>query len=227
MPKIELPVLIVNFKIYPQSIGNNALKLAKIMEKVSNEFSASLIAVPSLPDLAIISENVDIPVFSQHTDPIELGANTGHISAFHLKEIGVSGSLLNHSERRIKIDHIKQAIEQLNHNTLYSVVCAADPLISKAVASLEPWAVAMEPPELIGGDVSVTTKPEIVEETINRIKEASKKVIPLVGAGVKSPAHLEEALRMGSHGVLLASGITKSKDPETILTKMAKVLINY
>ena len=224
---IPLPVLIVNFKIYAQSIGNNGLLLAKKMETISQEYSVSMVAVPSLPDLALIAENIDIPVFSQHTDAFSLGAHTGHVSAEHLKEINVVGSLLNHSEKLLKLNEISETLNNLKKNNLLSVICAADPLISKAVASLEPWAVAMEPPELIGGDVSVTTRPQIVSQTIEKISESSKKVIPLVGAGVKTSSHLKDALELGSKGVLLASGIAKAKDPEKVLIEMAKVMIEY
>jgi triosephosphate isomerase len=82
----------------------------------------------------------------------------------------------------------------------------------------------MEPPELIGGDVSVTTRPDVVKNTLALIREASDSVVPLIGAGVKNSVHLSDALSMGSHGVLLASGVAKSPNPGMVLEEMAKVL---
>ena len=46
--------------------------------------------------------------------------------------------------------------------------------------------VAVEPPELIGGDISVTTAdPTIVSGTAAAVREISKQVGILCGAGVK------------------------------------------
>ncbi len=221
---IDLPTLVVNFKTYYESTGSRALELAKLMEQVSEEYGVSFIVAPSLPDLSLIAEITNIPVFAQHVDGVSPGAHTGHITAANLKELGVSGSLLNHSERRIGVDLIADGIASLKSHGLHSLVCSATPLVSKALASLEPWAVAMEPPELIGGDVSVTTRPDVVKTTIALIQEASASVIPFVGAGVKNSKHLSDALLMGSRGVLLASGVTKSPTPRIVLEEMAKVL---
>ncbi len=221
---VDLPTLVVNFKTYRESTGPRALELARIMEQVSNEYGVSFVAVPSLPDLSLITESVNIPIFSQHVDGVLPGAHTGHITAANLKELGVAGSLLNHSERRIGVDLISDGIVALKSHGLHALVCAATPLVSKALAALEPWAVAMEPPELIGGDVSVTTRPEVVRNTIALIREVSDTVVPLVGAGVKNSTHLSDALDMGSQGVLLASGIAKAPNPRTVLEEMAKVL---
>ncbi len=221
---IDLPVLVVNFKTYQESTGFRGLSLAKVMEQVSSEYGVLFVAAPSLPDLSLIAESVNIPIFAQHVDGITPGAHTGHITAANLKELGIVGSLLNHSERRLGVDLISDGIAALKSHGLHALVCAATPLVSKALAALEPWAVAMEPPELIGGNVSVTTRPEVVKNTIALIREVSASVVPLVGAGVKNPTHLSDALNMGSYGVLLASGVAKAPNPQIVLEEMAKVL---
>ena len=47
----------------------------------------------------------------------------------------------------------------------------------------------MEPPELIGGDISVTTAdPSIVSDTVAVVKAVNPNVRVLCGAGVKSGA---------------------------------------
>ena len=64
MVKIELPVVVVNFKTYPQATGEKAVALAKTCEKVSNESGVSVVVAPQIPDIHRISLAVDIPVFT-------------------------------------------------------------------------------------------------------------------------------------------------------------------
>ena len=48
---------------------------------------------------------------------------------------------------------------------------------AKSLAALVPDYVAVEPPELIGGDVSVTSAdPQIVSDTASAVREASEEV---------------------------------------------------
>ena len=82
------------------------------------------------------------------------------------------------------------------------------------------------PPELIGGDVSVTTKPDLVSKTISAIQDINPFTRPLVGAGVSKANDVTEALKLGAQGVLLASGFVKAKDPKKALEEMAIALIN-
>ena len=49
--------------------------------------------------------------------------------------------------------------------------CAANVEEAKALAKLGPTFIAVEPPELIGGDISVTTAdPSIVSDTVSAVK---------------------------------------------------------
>ena len=76
----------------------------------------------------------------------------------------------------------------------------------------------MEPPELIGGDISVTTaNPKIVQDTVETVKAVNRNVSVLCGAGVKTGQDVATAISLGADGVLLASGVVKSKDPKATL----------
>ena len=69
----------------------------------------------------------------------------------------------------------------------FPVCRAADVEEAKALAKLNPTYIAVEPPELIGGDISVTTAdPAIVSDTVAAVKSVQPKVRVLCGAGVKS-----------------------------------------
>jgi triosephosphate isomerase len=78
--------------------------------------------------------------------------------------------------------------------------------------------IAVEPPELIGGDISVTkANPEIVSGSVKAVKEVNKNVKVLCGAGIKNGIDVAKAIELGSAGVLLASGVIKSKNKEKVI----------
>jgi len=74
------PIIIVNMKTYLQSIGEKAIKLAKSAAKVSEKTGAEIILAPQLADLKEVAKIV--PAYSQHIDPIEPGAHTGHVIVY-------------------------------------------------------------------------------------------------------------------------------------------------
>ncbi|NQU98824.1 triose-phosphate isomerase [Candidatus Woesearchaeota archaeon] len=222
--KLETPVIIVNFKAYIQGTGSGAGRLAKICEKVAHDTGKNIVIAVEEVDLHRISSMVDISVFSEHMDPIHPGAHTGQNLPEALKENGAKGTILNHSEDRFRIDMLKGSISRAKELELVTVVCANDADTAEAVAAFEPDFIAVEPPELIGGDISVSTsKPEVITDTIAQVKKVA--AIPvLCGAGVKSGEDVKKAIELGADGILIASGIVKAEDPEKALRELAEAL---
>lgn len=211
---MRLPIIVVNFKLYEQATGDNALELAKIHERVATETGASIAIAVNPLDLAIIAGQVKIPVFAQHIDPVKYGGHTGYILPDLIKEYGAYGTLLNHAEHPIEHETLAKSIERAREVGLFTIVCANTPQKAQEVVKLNPDLIAVEPPELIGGDVSITKAgPHIIEEAVKLIGE--NRV--LVGAGVRDPEDVTIALSLGAVGVLLASGVTKSDDPYSVL----------
>jgi triosephosphate isomerase len=86
------------------------------------------------------------------------------------------------------------------------------------VAALGPDFLAVEPPELIGGNISVSTaKPEIVSGSVQRVHKVNDKVKVLCGAGVKSGKDVAKSLELGAEGVLLASWVVTAKDVVAVM----------
>jgi triosephosphate isomerase len=93
------------------------------------------------------------------------------------------------------------------------------------IAIFSPDFLAIEPPELIGGSVSVTTAdPGIVKGTVNEVKKANKKIKVLCGAGIKKGDDVKKAIELGTDGVLLASGVVKATDKEKVMRNLVKGL---
>ena len=225
MVEISYPIIILNFKNYDQTIGERGLYLSKIAEEVAKELGVSIAVCPQTVDLRLIAEEVDIPVLSQHVDANDSGSYTGNNLMQAILETGAVGSLVNHSEHRLKLADIEKIIQKANSLGFFTCVCSNNLQTSKAIAALNPIACAMEPPELIGSGVSVTTQPDLVRDTIKAMLNINPNVQPLVGAGVSTNQDVSEAIQLGANGVLLASGFVKAKDPKAVLLEMAKAIL--
>jgi len=218
------PVIIVNFKTYSESTGKGADELALICEKVAHDTGKNIILAVEEVDIYRISALVDIPVYSETLDPISSGAHTGKNLPQALKENGAVGTLLNHSEDLFILDMLKESIDIAKKLGLKTVVCANDADTAEAVAAFDPDMIAIEPPELIGGDISVSTaKPEIITETIEKVRRVADIPV-LCGAGIKTGEDVRIALELGAQGILIASGVIKSKNPEKALRELADAL---
>ena len=220
--KLKTPIIIVNFKTYLEATGQKAVELAKSAEKASKETGSSIVVVPQFSDIARIAGAVDIPVFAQHIDPIKPGNSTGHVLAESVKEAGAVGTLINHSERQLKLVDIAAIIALARENELISCVCANNPSVSAAAAALSPDIVSIEPPELIGTGIAVSkAQPQVITNTVKLVRKVNKNMTILCGAGISQSEDVITALKLGTNGVLVASGIVKAKDPYSILRAFA------
>ena len=220
--KLQTPIIIVNFKTYLEATGKKAVELAKKAEKASKETGINIAVAPQFADLARVAEAVEIPVYAQHIDAVCPGAYTGHVLAETVKEAGATGTLINHSERQLKLADIDAVIRHVSEKKLISCACTSNPAISAAVAYLHPDIISIEPPELIGTGVAVSkAQPEAVTNTIKLVRAVNNKAIILCGAGISHGEDVATALKLGTQGVLVASGIVKAKDPYTVLREFA------
>jgi triosephosphate isomerase (TIM) len=223
---IRAPLILVNFKTYIEATGKRAVELAKIADRVSRDSGVTIAVAPQFTDLKTVTEAVEIPVFSQHIDPIKPGAYTGHILAEAVKAAGASATLLNHSERRIRISEIEEALSLAIASDLTTLVCTDTPGVSAAVASLNPHMIAVEPPDLIGTGVAVSkARPELITDAIKRIRPVNSSVDILCGAGVSSAEDVGKALELGTRGVLVSSSVVKATNPARLLENMSDELL--
>jgi triosephosphate isomerase (TIM) len=219
--RIRTPLILVNFKTYIEATGKRGVELAKIADRVSRDSGVTIAVAPQFTDLKTVTEAVEIPVFSQHIDPIKPGAYTGHILAEAVKAAGVSGTILNHSEKRIKISEIEEVLFLARFSDLATLVCTDTPGVSAAVASLSPDIIAIEPPDLIGTGVAVSkARPELITNAIKRIRSVNNSVDILCGAGVSTAEDVGKALELGTRGVLVSSSIVKGTNQGQLLENM-------
>ena len=219
---IKTPFLVINLKTYEEAI-ENYLKIAKTAKEVSDEMNANIYIAPSHLTLKEVSKI--IPTFAQSIDSYEPGAHTGSITAEEVKKSGAAGVLINHSEKRLPSSDVKNCVEMCRKNGLVSIVCVADEKEAGDYANFNPDFIAIEPPELIGGKISVSpAKPEVVTNSIKAVKKVAKNVEVICGAGIKTRDDIKKALQLGVVGVLVSSGIVKAANARDSIVDAVKGL---
>lgn len=225
MSQPRFPTIIVNFKAYREVEGSASLRIAQACQEVSEGSGVSIVVCPPVVELARVSSAVRIPVMSQHVDARQPGSQTGWVTAEMVKSAGATGTLVNHSEHRLSQEEIASIVAACKHIDLMTCVCADTADSSGRLAALRPDMVAVEPPELIGGDISVTqASPEVVSDAVMKVRAVDPRIPVLCGAGVKTGEDVAKALELGAKGVLLASGVVKAKDPKAALQGLIRFL---
>ncbi|MDE1868753.1 MAG: triose-phosphate isomerase [Candidatus Micrarchaeota archaeon] len=216
-----MKTLIINFKAYPNAF-NNGVGIAEFCARSSNKDLEILVAPPAtmLRELAAIT-----PTIAQHVEPIPNGPHTGKITVRELKESGAIGTILNHSENWLGPRKLKEAVKMLKAQKLISIACVETSFAAERIlAKTKPDYVVLEPPELIGGDVSVSVarKSEILE-FVSAAKEAGSK--PLIGAGIRSRRDIEDGIEFGAEGFVVSSSIMLSENYRMQIRTLAEAIL--
>ena len=220
-PSLGEPLFLLNLKSYPGHLGPGAVRVAKLLESLAREAGVASAIAPPVPDLARVAESVAIPVLAQHVDPGEAGARTGYIPVEAVEAAGARGSLVNHSEHPMALADIEDTVRRLAAHRLVAVVCAADVEPARRLAETHPPYLAVEPPELIGGDRAVSTaRPEVVSGTVAAVRSVSPETHVLCGAGVHDRRDVARALELGAEGILVASAVTRAPDAERAIREL-------
>ncbi len=202
---------IINLKNYLETAGDNTIKIVKDAEKVSEKVDVEIIISPPQPSLALITKQTKLKIISQHIDSKKPGSTTGFYIPEIIEKIGAKGSLINHSEHEIKIDETKQLIEKLKELKLVSIVCVKTIEELIEILIFEPDYIAIEPPELIGTNKSISSeKPFLIQECSKMLKNNNHKSKLICGAGINKKEDIKIALENGASGILVSSSVTKA-----------------
>ncbi len=212
--------VLVNLKTYPC----DPVAVAEAARDVNETTDARVAVAPQATDIARVADT-GVETWAQHVDPIEYGSNTGHTLAETVADAGAVGTLINHSEHRLKLADVDGAVAAAERAGLETVVCANNAAQVGAAAALGPDAVAVEPPALIGTGTPVSqADPDIVTDAVEAAAAVDEDVTVLCGAGISTGDDVVSARDLGSSGVLLASGVAKADDPEAALTDLVSSL---
>ena len=171
-------MLIVNCKAYQKATGAHAVELAKKAERVAREFELDVFLAVQAVDLFRVSSEVKIPILAQHVESREYGPHTGVTIPDAIKENGGAGTLLNHTENRIKDrELLKKTVEHCKRLGMTVVACTSDIQEAKTIAEWEPQMVAFEDTFMLGTGKSVSTiKPNFVEQFVRELKSVDRAI---------------------------------------------------
>jgi triosephosphate isomerase len=205
--------ILVNLKAYPC----DPVAVAEAARDVAEASGVRIAVAPQAAHLQRVAET-GVETWAQHVSPTDYGSHTGSTLAEAVAEAGAEGTLLNHSENRLRLADIDASLAAAERAGLETCVCGNNPEQIGAVSALGPDAVAVEPPELIGGDVSVSTAdPDIVVDAVEAAAAVDDDVAVYCGAGVSTGDDVLAAEELGATGILLASGVAKADDPRAAL----------
>jgi len=218
-------MFVINCKNYEEISGDKIIKFVKTAQKVSKKYKVKIAVAPPQHLIGLVA-NSSIPILSQHIDDSKVGSTTGFMIPELLKKSKVKGSLINHSEHRISSNDIQKLVLKLKELKMISIVCVKDVAEAKKYSKLNPDYIAIEPPELIGSGKAVSKeKPELITKAAKAVKSAKNNTKLLCGAGIVSGEDVAKAIELGSKGILVASGIIKSKDWDKVITEFVKSMV--
>ena len=211
--------LVINFKNYEEVSADRAIKLAESAREVAERLRKEIVVAPPQPMLALIANKIQIPVIGQHVDNEKMGPSTGFMVPEIVKSCGAIGSLINHSEHRIERSSIASLVERMRKLGMASIVCAQEPREVVEISTLQPDFIAIEPPELIGSGRAVSKEnPAIITKSIEAAGSRSRVIC---GAGITDKDDVTKAMKLGSQGILVASGIVKDTSWEKKIAELA------
>lgn len=212
--------VLINLKAYPC----DPVAIAEAAAAVAEDSDARIAVAPQAAHLAAVAET-GVETWAQHVSPVEYGSNTGSTLAEAVADAGAVGTLINHSEKRLKLADIDASIRAAERAELETIVCANNPAQVGAAAALGPDSVAVEPPELIGTGTPVSkADPDIVTGAVEAANAVDESVSVLCGAGISTGEDVVASRDLGAEGVLLASGVAKADDPEAALKDLVSGL---
>ncbi|WP_436934586.1 triose-phosphate isomerase [Halovenus marina] len=205
--------VLVNLKAYPC----DPVAVASAAGRAVEGTDATVAIAPQTAHIGAVADT-GVETWAQHVSPVEHGSHTGSALAEAVEDAGATGTLLNHSENRLKLADIDASLDATERAGLDTVVCANNPDQIAAVTALGPDAVAVEPPELIGTGTPVSqADPDIVKDAVAAAEAVDPSVDVYCGAGISTGEDVLAARELGADGVLLASGVAKADDPAAAL----------
>jgi triosephosphate isomerase (TIM) len=219
-------VLVVNFKNYPEILGEGSVALARAVGEAGIAAGVKVIVAPPSPMLALVASATGAETYSQAVDDETGGQTTGAVLPEAVRGAGARGTILNHSESRVPAGTIRVLVPRLKKLGLEVCLCAKTAPEAAALSGLGTGYLAIEPPELIGTGISVSrARPGLVEKTVEAARRTGYRGKVLCGAGIVGGEDVKKALELGAEGVLVSSSVVKAKDWRSKLDELARSLI--
>lgn len=222
--KLKPPIFEIGLKAY--LYGEKAVELARAADRLSGKYDVQIMYTVQIVDIYRVTEATQrLLVLAPHLDPLAVGPGTGSVLAEAVKEAKAAGVLLNHAEKPLTLNAIEGAIRRADELGLVTLVCADSPEQAAGIAHLGPNAILAEPPELIGGDTSVSEgRRDFTARSVALVKKVNPEIIVFNSAGIRSGRDAAEVIRAGADATGSTSGILKAPDPVSMLEEMIRAV---
>ena len=215
--------IVGNWKMTLNKMGS--LKLAEDIKSIDKKDNVSIEIAPTylyLQDVIEILNDSDVSVISQNFDYESLGSFTGGISLTQLEEIGLSKTILGHSERSSKFNESNEMVDkklEIVLNSNFDVIYCFDSyeqipfdLIKNNLNVNSKLTLAYEPTWAIGTGETATV--EHIEEIHSKVRSTLEslniKDIPILYGGSVNPANSNQIIHANNvDGVLVGGASTK------------------
>lgn len=209
------------FEIGPKSYlyGDEVLELALAADKAAEKYDVNIIFTTPVVDIRRVKENTkNIHVYAPHMDPIYPGRGLADTLPESLVAAGADGVMLNHCEKPLEFDVLKETIARADEVGLTTIVCADSLADASKIATLNPDIIVAEPSELIGTGVSVGT--EYVEAATKSVKDVNPEILVLTAAGISNGEDVYNTIISGADATGSSSGIAKAEDRAAMVDEM-------
>lgn len=235
-------ILIFNWKMNPASsrqareLFSFAKKHAKLPLVIASPFVF-------LKDLAVLSKKSSkLRIFAQDVSYAQKGAYTGEVSPLMLKDVGVSGSIVGHSERRILFkesdNSIREKLLAADREKLIPVLCVGErrktslkkawPIVRKQLEKdltktlPKNLIIAYEPVWSIGGnkETDATHSQKMIKLIKNYFSKTYRKRVPVLYGGSVNCGNVGSFLKYAHiDGFLIGSASLKKEEITCIIKK--------
>lgn len=215
--KIKAPFFEIGPKAY--LYGERMLALAKVIDQAAMKYDVDIIVTPQYTDIPLLAQNTGrILIFAQHMDYLPVGRGLGSVLPEAVKAAGAVGVMLNHAEKKLTLDEIKQTIKRADEVGLATIVCADTVDEISAIARLAPNLLVAEPTDLIG--TGKTSDANYIKDTIESVHAINPDIMVLQAAGISNGQDVYNTIKQGALGTGSTSGIIKAADPAAMVEEM-------
>ena len=208
----------------------DSLKLAEDIKLIGKKDNVSIEIAPTylyLQDITAILHDTDVRVISQNFDYESLGSFTGGISLTQLEEIGLSKTILGHSERRSKFNESSKMVDkklEIVLNSNFDVIYCFDSyeqlpfdLIENNLNFNSKLTLAYEPTWAIGTGETATVEhiEEIHLKVRSRLESINIKDIPILYGGSVNPDNSNQIIHATNVDGVLVGGASTNFDKLT------------
>ncbi len=211
------------FEIGPKAYlyGKEALKLARVANRMSAKYNVQVIFTPQYVDIPILARATkNLLVFAQHMDSLPVGRGVGSVLPEAVKAAGAVGVLLNHAEKKLSLDELERTIRRADEVGLASMACADNLEEAVLVARMRPNIIIAESPDLIGVGKRLANDHQSIAEINGAIWAIDPEIRVLHGAGISCGQDVYDIISAGAQAAGSTSGILKADNPFVMVDEM-------